>query len=50
MRSRLLYRPTKGDPFGNILNKAYDSSLPKRERKKAMARALRHMSNTRRRK
>ena len=50
MRPRPLYHPTKGDPLGNILNKAYDSSLPKRERKKAMARALRHMSNTRRRK
>ena len=50
MRPDKLRRPSKGDPFGNILGKADDSSLPKRERKKAMARALRHMSNTRRRK
>ena len=50
MRPDRLRRPSKGDPFGNILDLAYDPSLPKRERKKAMARALRHMSNTRRRK
>ena len=50
MRPRPRCGAAEGGPFGNILNEAYDSSLPKRERKKAMARALRHMSNTRRRK
>ena len=50
MRLDRLRRPSKGDPFGNILDLAYDPSLPKRVRKKARARMLRHMSNTRRRK
>ena len=50
MRPDKLRRPSKGDPFGNILDLAYDPSLPKRVRKKARGRMLRHMSNTRRRK
>ena len=50
MRPDKFRRPSKGDPFGNILDLAYDPSLPKRVRKKARARMLQHMSNTRRRK